>query len=183
MAEKIEQQQEDIEVSEQASVSKETTEVSEELLVLQNENQQLKTEVARLKEVAQSIQAEFDNYRKRTLLDNEQCKVKAAASVVNAVLPGFDSIDEAIKMYSSKEGKQELAEGFEKVQKQLLDALGSVGVGVMDCEGKEFDPNFHEAVMMQESKDVSPGIILTVFRKGYTYKDSVVRHAQVIVSK
>ncbi len=154
-----------------------------ELLKLKDENEKLKNEAGKLKETAQRIQAEFDNYRRRSLSDGEQQKAKAASSVVNAILPALDSMDEAIKVYSEDEEKKELLEGFEKIQKQLLDSLASIGVSAMDCEGKEFDPNLHEAVMMQECNDKDSGIIITVFRKGYMYKESVVRHAQVIVSK
>ena len=163
--------------------AEEVTEVSEETDALTAENEKLKEESDKLRETAQRIQAEFDNYRRRSLADNEQCKVKAAIGVVNAILPALDSMDEAIKVYAADEEKKELLEGFEKIQKQLLDSLESIGVKPMDCEGKEFDPNFHEAVMMQECEGKESDIIITVFRKGYTYKEGVVRHAQVIVSK
>lgn len=155
---------------------------SAECKKLKEENERLKEEAGKLKETAQRIQAEFDNYRRRSLADNEQCKVKAASGVVSAILPALDSIDEAIKVYSADDSKKELLEGFEKVYKQMMDSLCSIGVKAMECEG-EFDPNLHEAVMMQECENVDSGIIINVFRKGYTYNDSVIRHAQVIVSK
>lgn len=152
-------------------------------LKLMEENEKLKAEAGALKETAQRIQAEFDNYRRRSVGDSEQRQSKAVAQTISAVIPALDSMDEAIKVYSNDDTKAELKEGIEKIRKQLADSLFAIGVKEMECEGGEFDPSFHEAVMMQDSQVGESGIVLTVFRKGYMFKDTVIRHAQVIVSK
>lgn len=147
------------------------------------EKQQLKEQAESYKQMAQRIQAEFDNYRRRSLEDAKKKQELAVIHTASAILPAIDSVEEAVKAYSGDESKAELKDGFEKVLKQMLEALASIGVKQMDCLGKEFDPNLHEAMLTQESDDAKSGEIITVFRNGYVRNDLVIRHAQVIVAK
>lgn len=170
--------------------NKETIETVEEETVeevevnpFEEENKALKEMAEKCKDLALRTQAEFDNYRKRTISDGEAKYDKGIAKAVSTLLPVVDSIERALKVYSADETKAELTEGFEAVHKQFIDVLGTLGVKQMETAGQMFDPNFHEAMLNQPGTDKESGTILDVYTTGYTLKDTVIRHAQVIVAE
>lgn len=134
------------------------------------------------KELAQRIQAEFDNFRKRNAGARQEAREDGIISTVMAVLPVLDSMEQAEKMYG-KEEKTEMAEGFSRVIKQFLDQLAGIGVVRMACKGQPFDPNLHEAMMQAAGTGSESGMITEIFRNGYLLGEKVIRHAQVIVAQ
>ena len=125
--------------------------------------------------------AEFDNYRKRTEKEKAAMFEVGAKSVIEKLLPVIDNFERGLA--AVPEGTQDpYAEGMEKIYKQLLSMLESLDVKPIDAAGKEFDPNFHNAVMHVEDETLGENIVVEELQKGYLYRDSVVRHSMVKVA-
>ena len=123
--------------------------------------------------------AEFDNYRKRTEKEKSSMYVIGARDVVERILPVVDSFERGLS--SAPEGDS-FADGMRLIYKQLMAALEDMGVKAIEAVGKEFNPDFHNAVMHVEDENAGENIIVEEFQKGYTYKDTVVRHSMVKVA-
>lgn len=124
--------------------------------------------------------AEFDNFRKRTEKEKSQMYEVGAKSIVEKILPVIDNFERGLATAADKEDP--FVDGMDKIYKQLVASLEEVGVKEIDCLGKEFDPNLHNAVMHVEDEEAGENVIVEVFQKGYTYKDTVVRHSMVKVA-
>ena len=143
------------------------------------------TEEGKLKEAADKYQrlfAEFDNFRKRTEKEKAARYDMGARDVIEKVLPVLDSFELALKTLPEGEEKTPFAEGMEKIHKQFLKTLEDAGVTPIDAVGKEFDPNFHNAVLHVEDEEVGDNIVVEELQKGYLYKDHVVRYSMVKVA-
>ncbi len=129
--------------------------------------------------------AEFDNYRKRTEKEKEQMFEVGAKSIIEKILPIIDNFERALEMAGSEEGKEQdpFMDGMEKVYRQLIDELEKADVKPIEAVGKDFDPNFHNAVMQEETEEFESGKITKELQKGYMYRDSVVRHSMVAVAQ
>lgn len=125
--------------------------------------------------------AEFDNYRKRTEKEMLQQKDFGARMVIEKILPIVDSFERGLATLSEEEKQTPFADGMDKVYKQLAKAMDELGVTPIEAVGKEFDPNFHNAVMQGEDEELGENIVSEEFLKGYMYRDSVVRHSMVKV--
>lgn len=125
--------------------------------------------------------AEFDNYRKRTEREMLQQKDFGARMVIEKILPIIDSFERGLATLSEEEKQTPFADGMDKVYKQLAKAMDELGVTPIEAVGKEFDPNFHNAVMQGEDEELGENIVSEEFLKGYMYRDSVVRHSMVKV--
>lgn len=123
--------------------------------------------------------AEFDNYRKRTDKEKASMYIIGAKEIVEKMLPVVDNFERGLAQ--AVEGDA-FAEGMKMIYKQLMTTLNDLGVQVIEAVGKEFDPNFHNAVMHVEDEEVGENIIVEEFQKGYTYKDFVIRHSMVKVA-
>ena len=131
-----------------------------------------------LKETTNSLmrlQAEFDNFRKRTENEKAEIIAKANKSFVKKLLDVIDSLEKASENSSDKEG-------FNLIKKQFANVLNEGGLEPIRTDSQLFDPNLHEAVLARES-DEDGGQILETIRTGYKFKDEVIRPAQVIISK
>jgi molecular chaperone GrpE len=128
----------------------------------------------------QRLKAEFDNYRKRTVRDQEALVARASERLVSALLPVLDDLGRALEAAESHE-EAKLEEGVRLVQRALADALAREGLLEIATDGK-FDPNVHEALLAQPS-DGEPGAVLDVVQKGYKLGDRVLRPARVIVAQ
>lgn len=126
--------------------------------------------------------AEFDNFRKRSEKEKAANFEVGAKSVVEKILPIIDNFERGFKSVSEEELKTPFAEGMDMIYKQLIKTLEDMGVKEIEAEGKEFDPNFHNAVMHIEDEAFEANIIAEVFQKGYMYKDTVIRHSMVKVA-
>lgn len=125
--------------------------------------------------------AEFDNFRKRSEKEKSQMFDMGAKGIVEKVLPVIDNFERGLSVLTEEEKEGAFAQGIEKIYKQLLTVLSEAGLKQIEAMGKEFDPNFHNAVMHTEDAELGENIVAEEFLKGYMYKDTVVRHSMVKV--
>ena len=126
--------------------------------------------------------AEFDNFRKRTEKEKSQMYEIGAKDIIEKILPIVDNFERGLASMPEQEKATPFAEGMEKIYKQLMTTLESIDVKPIEAVGKEFNPDFHNAVMHVEDEELDENIIVEEFQKGYTYRDSVVRHSMVKVA-
>lgn len=125
--------------------------------------------------------AEFENFRKRTEKEKTAMFETGARSVIEKILPVVDNFERGLASVSEEDKNSPFAEGMGMVYKQLIGELEKLEVRPIEAVGKEFDPDFHNAVMQVESEEYESGMIAQELQKGYTYRDTVVRHSMVAV--
>ena len=126
--------------------------------------------------------AEFDNFRKRTEKEKSQMYEIGAKDIIDKILPIVDNFERGLGAVTEEEKEDPFVQGMEKVYKQLMTTLDGIGVKPIEAVGKEFNPDFHNAVMHVEDEELGENIIAEEFQKGYMYHDSVVRHSMVKVA-
>ena len=126
--------------------------------------------------------AEFDNFRKRTEKEKSQMYEVGAKDIIEKILPVVDNFERGLGAVTEEEKENAFVQGMEKVYKQLMTTLEGIEVKPIEAVGKEFDPNFHNAVMHVEDENLGENIVAEEFQKGYMYRDSVVRHSMVKVA-
>ena len=126
--------------------------------------------------------AEFDNFRKRTEKEKSQMYEIGARDIIEKILPVVDNFERGIAAIPEEEKSSPFAEGIEKIYKQFMSTLEEVGVKPIEAVGQEFNPDFHNAVMHVEDEEMEENVIIEEFQKGYTYRESVVRHSMVKVA-
>lgn len=139
----------------------------------------LQDKVAALEDKVKRQMAEFDNFRKRTSKEKEQMFSMGEKSVIEKMLPVVDNFERGLSAVPENEKGSAIVSGMEMVYKQLMKQLEDLGVKPIEAVGKEFDPNFHNAVMQVESEEYESGVVAQEFQKGYTYHDTVIRHSMV----
>jgi len=129
--------------------------------------------------------ADFDNFKKRAAREKIESAQYATFSLLQKVLPVLDNFEMALAAAQNAQGDKLAAmqSGVLMIQQQLKSALAETGLEEIDAVGQPFDPNFHEAVSEQESAEVAEGNVLMQLRKGYKFKDRLLRPATVIVAK
>lgn len=125
--------------------------------------------------------AEFDNFRKRSEKEKSAMYEIGAKDVVEKVLPVIDNFERGLLGVAEDKKDDPFVEGMDKIYKQLMTTLEELGVKPIEAVGKEFDPEFHNAVMHEESDEHGENEVSEELLKGYTYRDSVVRHSMVKV--
>jgi molecular chaperone GrpE len=130
--------------------------------------------------LAQRIQADFENYRKRAAREAAAAGERAKSGLVRELLPIVDNLERAL--VSAEEGEQHLAEGVRLVHSELIAVLERNGVKQFDPAGDKFDPAEHEALSMRAEDGAEPGVVLDVVEKGYRANGTVLRPARVVVS-
>lgn len=125
--------------------------------------------------------AEFDNFRKRTEKEKSQMYEIGAKSIIEKVLPVVDNFERGLAAVPEADKDDAFVDGMNKIYKQMMTMLEEAEVKPIEAVGKEFDPNLHNAVMQTESEEYESGIVAQELQKGYTYRDSVVRHSMVAV--
>lgn len=138
-----------------------------------------KEKIAELEDRVMRQMAEFENYRKRTEKEKQAMFETGAKSVLEKILPVIDNFERGFSTVEAADEEDAFVQGMRKIYKQLMDELDKIGVKPIEAIGQEFDPNFHNAVMQVESEEFESGIIAQELMKGYTYRDSVVRHSMV----
>ena len=126
--------------------------------------------------------AEFDNFRKRTEKEKSQMYEIGAKDIIEKILPVVDNFERGLDAVKEEEKEDPFVQGMEKVYKHLVTTLEGIGVKPIEAVGQPFDPNFHNAVMHVEDENFGENIVAEEFQKGYTYRDSVVRHSMVKVA-
>ena len=141
----------------------------------------LQEKIAELEDKVKRQLAEFENFRNRTEKEKSAMFEIGAKSVIEKMLPVVDNFERGLSGLSEEEKGAPFAAGMQMVYKQLLTELDNLGVKPIEAVGKEFDPNLHNAVMQVESEEYGSGVVAQEMMKGYTYRDSVVRHSMVAV--
>lgn len=129
------------------------------------------------------LQADFENFRRRSRMDLEAVEKYRAQSLVTDLLPIIDNFERGLKLEVDNEQAKSLLQGMEMVYRSLLDALKKEGVEPIEAVGKEFDPNLHHAVMQVEDENYDSNIVVEEFQKGYMLKDRVIRPSMVKVTQ
>ena len=145
-------------------------------------------EIEKDKDQLQRLQAEFSNYKKRTNKEKEDTIKYASESLITKLLPVLDNMDRASNnMEELKEEDNEqikaFIEGFELIKNDFVNILKDEGLSSIESDGKEFDLNYHHAVLMEESEGVESNHVIETFQKGYILNGKVIRPAMVKVSK
>ena len=126
--------------------------------------------------------AEFDNFRKRTEKEKSHMYEVGARDIIEKILPVVDNFERGLAAVPEEERTNPVIEGMDKIYKQLMTVLTDLGVAPIEAAGKEFDPNLHNAVMHIEDEELGENIVAEEFQKGYTYKETVIRHSMVKVA-
>ena len=143
----------------------------------------MEDQVAAMKDQYLRLNADFDNFRKRTLKEKENLASRAKGDFVKALLPVLDNFDLAEKnIKGSTEGEEKILTGYQNMHKQLMEILSSQGLQVVAGVGEPFDPNDHEAIMREENDEMDEDTIIEEFRKGYKIGSSLIRASMVKVS-
>lgn len=139
-------------------------------------------QIEELTDRLQRQMAEFDNFRKRTEKEKSAMYEIGAKGIIERILPVVDNFERGLAAVSEEQAEDPFAEGMDKIYKQLISTLEEIGVKPIEAVGQEFDPNLHNAVMHVEDEEADDNVIVEEFQKGYTYKESVVRHSMVKVA-
>lgn len=147
-------------------------------------------ELERVKEEAREshdkmlrMAAELENFKKRMLREKETSLKYAEENILRELLPTVDNLERAIEQARNIDDVSALLEGVEMTHQGLLSTLERFGLTPIDGVGEPFDPNFHEALAMEASKEIPENSIMQEYQKGYLYKDRLLRAAKVVVSK
>ena len=183
--------EETVEVAEEKTVNAEETEAeklekAKKALFSKKEKKEKKDkkdeQIAELTDRLMRQMAEFDNFRKRTEREKAQMFEIGAKDIIEKILPVVDNFERGFAGLSEEELATPFAQGMDKVYKQMVSTLEAAGVKPIEAVGKEFDPNLHNAVMHEDNEEFGENIVSEEFIKGYTYRDSVVRHSMVKVA-
>lgn len=126
--------------------------------------------------------AEFDNFRKRSEKEKATMFDMGARSVAEKLLPIVDNFERAMTATPAEGEGRAFADGIEMIYNQMTKTLEDLGVKPIDCVGKDFDPNLHNAVMHIEDESLGENVVAEELLKGYMYKDGVLRHSMVKVA-
>ena len=125
--------------------------------------------------------AEFENFRKRTEKEKTQMFDMGAKTVIEKILPIVDNFERGFTTVEEADKDDAFVQGMDKVYKQLMTELEAIGVKPIEAVGQEFNPEYHNAVMQVASEEYESGVVAQELLKGYTYKETVVRHSMVAV--
>lgn len=139
-------------------------------------------QIEELKDKLTRQMAEFDNFRKRTEKEKSAMYEIGAKDIIEKILPVVDNFERGLGAVTEEQKEDSFVAGMEMIYKQIMTTLDSVGVKAIEAVGNEFDPDFHNAVMHVEDEEVGENIVVEEFQKGYTYRDTVVRHSMVKVA-
>ncbi len=184
--EEISKMQADVEAAVEAADQHAEEEQSPEaeIAMLYAELEAAKQTIADQKDGVVRAAADVDNIRRRAAQDVEKAHKFALEKFANELLPVIDNLERAIE-FSEKENEtlKPLLEGIDMTVKSFNDAVAKFGVEIVNPQGEQFNPDFHQAMSIQPSNDVTPNTVLAVMQKGYTLNGRLLRPAMVMVSK
>lgn len=151
--------------------------MKEDNMLFRNKNQKLENELEALKDRLLRLNAEYENYRKRTEKEKERIYTDACEDILKKLLPVLDNLERAVTVNGSVD---DLKKGIEMTIRQFIDSLDKLQVEEIDAKG-EFDPNLHQAVMHMQDESVGANQVVEVLQKGYKRGDKVIRHTMVKV--
>lgn len=160
---------------EESAEAQEIASLKEQLSQAEKINTELKDRMLR-------VQADFENFRKRTQREKEDLAQYTKENFVTKLLPVLDNLDLALAN-SSTDNMEAYRKGVELVAKQLFDVLEAEGLKEVEAQDQDFNPNFHHGVAVDQNPEVEDQKITEVFQKGYQLKDKVLRPAMVKVNQ
>jgi molecular chaperone GrpE len=156
--------------------------LEQEVGSLRSQLEEAEREKRQFKELAQRVQADFINYRKRTEQERDELEKNANARLIMRLLPIIDDL--ALALGHIKESEEApWVEGVKLIYRKLLALLESEGVQPIQAQGKSFDPWEHESLLYQDTQEVDPGTVIAVVRGGFKLHGRVIRPAQVVVAR
>lgn len=150
---------------------------------LMRELEKLRGEKEDLVNTAQRLQADFDNFRRRTRTEKEELVKYAVGDLVEKLLPVVDNFERALQAVEDKTELRSFADGVEMIFRQFMQVLEQEGLTPVEAVGCQFDPNCHEAVMQVESEDHEANTVLEEFQKGYHLNGRLIRPSMVKVAR
>ena len=138
--------------------------------------------IEELTDMVKRQMAEFDNYRKRTEKEKSSMYEIGAREVIEKILPIVDNFERGLAAVPEEEKETPFVDGMNKIYRQLLSVFEGMGVKAIESVGQEFNPDYHNAVMHVEDEEAGENVVVEEFQKGYTYKDTVIRHSMVKVA-
>ena len=169
-------------VNEDSAVQAEDASDAEEQAECRNDSDPKDAVIADLQDRVKRQMAEFDNFRKRTDKEKSAMFEMGASDVIKKLLPVVDNFERGFKSITDEEKETPFAKGMDMVYRQMIKMLDDLEVKPIEAVGLEFNPDFHNAVMHVEDESAGEGIIVEEFEKGYTYRDTVIRHSMVKVA-
>lgn len=184
-AEQVEaaEQEETTEQAEQAASQEQHEETAGQEETLQHQIDELQGLLDEKENKLLRVQADFENYKRRSRLEMEAAQKYRSQNVVTEILPALDNFERALQVEAESEQTKSLLQGMEMVRRQLMDALEREGVEAIEAVGQEFDPNLHQAVMQVEDENFGSNIVIEELQKGYKLKDRVIRPSMVKVNQ
>lgn len=129
------------------------------------------------------LAADFENFRRRTAKEQENSEIQIKKNVITELLPVVDNFERArTQLKPESEGEKAIHSSYQGVYKTLVECLKKMGVSAMRPEGKEFDPNFHEAMLREATDEYPEGTVIEQLMRGYVLGDAILRHAMVKVA-
>ncbi|SFR68699.1 nucleotide exchange factor GrpE [Anaeromicropila populeti] len=172
------------EQAEQSAEADEKSEAEEDVKLKNNKKDKKDKNEAKIEELTDKLMrtmAEFDNFRRRSEKEKSQMFEIGAKDIIEKILPVLDNFERGLSTIREEEKGTAFAQGIEQIYKQFVTVLEDAGVKAIEAVGKEFNPDLHNAVMHAEDENLGENIISDEFQKGYTYRDTVVRHSMVKV--
>ena len=179
---KDENEKEEI-VAEAVEDTESTKNVESETDKLKEEIENLKAELAESKNAFYKAYADTENTKRRLQNEFEKSNKYKLQDFGKEVLPIIDNLERALQVNTDSEELKNYAKGFEMIYAQLVEVLKKQGLVEIDCLNKEFDANYHHAIMQEAKEGVESGIVIEVLQKGYMLKDRILRPALVKVSE
>ena len=167
----------EVEVAEDANTAEQTSAIEKLNKQLEEKTQQCDENYDRFVR----MQAEFDNFRKRTAKEREDLYIMSLEKIVTELLPIVDNMERAISIFKSSSLDSSYIEGVDMIQKQLLAILEKNGLKEISALGMDFDPNLHHAVMQVEGDEKEENKVKEVLQKGYFLGSKVIRPVMVQV--
>ncbi|WP_017186140.1 nucleotide exchange factor GrpE [Alkalibacillus haloalkaliphilus] len=148
-----------------------------------SEIEEIKQEKEALQDKLARLQADFDNFRRRTKKEKEADLKYKSQDIANDLIPVLDNFERAFQVEVNDESTNSFAEGMEMVYNQFKQALEEHGIEEVEAEGVQFDPQMHQAVMQVSEEGIESNQVIEVLQKGYQLKDRVIRPAMVKVNE
>ncbi|SDN43888.1 nucleotide exchange factor GrpE [Alkalicoccus daliensis] len=168
--------------SEAEDIEEAEEENAEEVSPEAEEIEQLKAELEEAQNRNIRLQADYDNFRRRTKKEKEEAAKFKSQKLAESLLPAIDNFERALTIEPETEEAKNLLQGMKMVYNQISEALQSEQVKAMDTVGQPFDPHMHQAVMQVEEEGYESNVIVEELQKGYTLNDKVIRPAMVKVN-
>ncbi|PWL44357.1 MAG: nucleotide exchange factor GrpE [Clostridiaceae bacterium] len=158
---------------------------NKELKHLEEENHKLKNDLKESSEKVLRLAAEMQNYKKRNETEKSNMLKYANEDLAKSLLPILDNFERAIRLDDNdlSDEVSKFLSGFKMIYGSFVNVLNNIEVKEIECDGLEFDPVYHQAVLTEKDETKPSGVILEVLQKGYMYKDKVIRPAMVKVNE